>query len=101
MKITRRQLSALVPALAAAQTKEAKVRQVLPSKTYRFEDLTIKTNGENRSWDIFDGKNRSGIQLDIHITSLGPGMMPHAAHHHVHEEMVMLQTGVLDVTIEG
>src|SRR5882724_9634437 len=98
MIISRRQLSALVPALAAAQTK---VRQVLPSKTYRFEDLTTKTNGENRSWDIFDGKNHSGIQVDIHITSLGPGLMPHAPHHHVHEEMVMLQTGVLDVTIEG
>jgi quercetin dioxygenase-like cupin family protein len=39
--------------------------------------------------------------VDIHITELGPGQMPHAAHHHVHEEIVMLQTGLLDVTIEG
>ena len=37
----------------------------------------------------------------MHLTELGPGQAPHAPHKHVHEEMVMLQTGLLDVTIEG
>jgi quercetin dioxygenase-like cupin family protein len=37
----------------------------------------------------------------MHLTELGPGMAPHAPHKHVHEEMVMLQTGELEVTIEG
>jgi mannose-6-phosphate isomerase-like protein (cupin superfamily) len=34
------------------------------------------------------------------MTSLGPGHVPHAAHHHVHEEIMMLRTGQLDVTIQ-
>jgi quercetin dioxygenase-like cupin family protein len=101
MKITRRHLAAMVPALAAAQSKEAKKRSVLPSRCYKYEDMVVKKNGENESRDVFDGLNHANHQLDIHITSLGPGKMPHAAHRHVHEEMVMLRSGELDIIIEG
>ena len=103
MKLSRRDLSALLPALAAAQSAMAQsnAKPTLASKAYRFEDLPEKVNGQNRSRDVFNGKNHSGFPVDIHITDLGPGQMPHAAHHHVHEEIVMLQTGLLDVTIEG
>lgn len=101
MKVTRRHLAALVPALAAAQTKEAKKRSQLPSQCYKYEDLVVKKNGANESRDVFDGLNRSDFQLDIHMTNLGPGMAPHAPHHHIHEEIVMLRTGELDVTIDG
>ena len=103
MKLSRRDLSALLPALAAAQSAMAQTKEkpTLASKAYRFEDLPEKVNGQNRSRDVFNGKNHSGFPVDIHITELGPGQVPHAAHHHVHEEIVMLQTGLLDVTIEG
>ena len=102
MKLSRRDLSALLPALAAqSATAQSKEKPTLASKAYRFEDLPEKVNGQNRSRDVFNGKNHSGFPVDIHITSLGPGQMPHAAHRHVHEEIVMLQSGMLDVTIEG
>src|ERR1039457_5674080 len=103
MKLSRRDLTALLPALAAAQmaAPPAKDKPTLASKAYRFEDLPVKVNGENRSRDVFNGKNHSGFPVDIHITELGPGQAPHAPHHHVHEEIVMLQTGLLDVTMVG
>ena len=85
MKLTRRHLAALVPALTAAQTKEAKKRSQLSSQCYKYEDLVVKKNGANESRDVFDGLNRSDFQLDIHMTNLGPGMAPHAPHHHIHE----------------
>lgn len=101
MKVTRRQLAALTPALAAAQTADNRKRSVLPSQCFKYEDMVVKKSGENESRNVFDGLNHSNIQVDIHLTNLGPGQMPHAAHHHVHEEMVMLRTGQLDITIEG
>jgi len=92
----------MFPALAAAQAvPQAKVKPTLASKAYRFDDLPEKVNGQNKSRDVFNGKNHTGFPVDLHITELGPGQMPHAAHHHVHEEIVMLQNGMLDVTIEG
>ena len=102
MKLSRRDLAALLPALAAAQTaSQSKVSPTLKSKAYRFEDLAVNVNGQNRSRDVFNGKNHDGFPVDIHITDLAAGQAPHAAHHHVHEEIVMVQTGMLDVTIEG
>ena len=95
MKLSRRDLAALVPALAAAQSA------ALPSRAYRFEDLPVKVNGQNRSRDVFNGRNHAGYPVDLHITELAPGQAPHASHHHAHEEIVMLQTGLLEVTIEG
>src|SRR5450756_1806601 len=112
MKLSRRDLAGMLPALAAAQSAAAqspapqpaaqpKDKPTLGSKAYRFEDLPVKVNGQNRSRDVFNGKNHTGFPVDIHITELGSGQAPHAAHHHVHEEIVMLQTGMLEVTIEG
>lgn len=100
MNTTRRDLAAVLTLLAVKRA-EAAERKKLPSMTYKFEDLTVKKNGENRSRDVFDGLNRSGFQLDIHETELAPGLAPHAAHRHVHEEILMIREGTLEVTIEG
>jgi mannose-6-phosphate isomerase-like protein (cupin superfamily) len=101
MKISRRQLAALVPALAAAQTPQKKEKAVLTSKAYKYDEMVVKTNGENNQRAVFDGKNHSGFGVELHITELGPGKAPHAPHRHVNEEALMLRTGQLDVTIEG
>uniref|UniRef100_Q01XA6 Cupin 2, conserved barrel domain protein n=1 Tax=Solibacter usitatus (strain Ellin6076) TaxID=234267 RepID=Q01XA6_SOLUE len=101
MKLSRRQMAGLLPALAAAQTAEKKAKPVLTSKTYLYEDMPVKPNGTNATRAVFDGKNHSGFGVELHITELGPGMAPHAPHHHVNEEALMLRSGQLDVTIEG
>ena len=103
MKLSRREIAGLLPALAVAQTAAAQTKEkpVLSSKAYKYEDLPVKVNGENNSRAVFDGKNHSGFPLELHMTELGPGMAPHAPHHHVNEEALMLRTGQLDVTISG
>ena len=97
MKPSRRDLTLLLPALAAAQTA---TKEPLPSKCYRYEDLPVKKNGENASRDVFNGVTHTGYPVDLHVTDLGPGMAPHAPHHHSHEEILMLRNGQLDVTIK-
>src|SRR5258708_3321913 len=104
MKLSRRQVAALLPAIAAAQTKkEAAPKPVLASKCYRYEELTVKKNATNGNEQraVFDGLTHARYPVELHMTSLSAGEMPHAAHHHVHEEMVLLHSGQLEVTIEG
>jgi mannose-6-phosphate isomerase-like protein (cupin superfamily) len=102
MKPSRRELGLLLPALAAAQTKKgAAEKPVLPSKCYQFEELVVKANGENQGRAVLDGKTHAEYPVELHITDLGPGMAPHAPHHHVHEEILMLRSGQLDITIQG
>ena len=55
MKLSRRHLAALLPALAAAQSKkETKEKGVLPSKSCIYEDLAVKksANGNEQRDEV-------------------------------------------------
>lgn len=95
MSYSRRDLTLLLPALAAATA--AAQDSSLPSKAYRFEDLPVK--GHSRA--VLKGETKTGFPIEMHETEVAPGAMPHAPHRHVHEELMMLREGTLEVTIEG
>src|SRR5688500_4217669 len=97
MDHSRRDLSLLLPVLLA----DAAPAETVPmaSAVYRFEDLPVKANGENRSRAVLNGTARNGYRIEAHHSELAPGLAPHPSHHHVHEEMLVLREGTLEVTI--
>ena len=101
MPYSRRDLALLLPALTAATAAAQEPKKVLASKVYKFEDLPVKVNGQNKSRAVLNGEQHSGFPVEMHITELAAGQAPHAPHQHVHEEIVMLRSGQLDVTING
>src|SRR5581483_10820503 len=100
MKPSRRDLALLLPAAAAAQ-ETAAAKPKLPSKCYVYEDLPVKESGQNKQRAVLNGLLHSGFPVEMHLTELAPGLAPHAPHKHVHEEMVLVQRGTIEVTIEG
>jgi quercetin dioxygenase-like cupin family protein len=103
MSISRRDLAFLLPALSAAgaQAQTCAAATKLPSKTFRFEDLPVKQNGQNASRAIMNGLTHSGFAIEVHETDLAPGEAPHPPHHHVHEEMVIVVEGTVEFTVNG
>jgi len=103
MPVTRRDLNLLLPMLAgsAALAQSRQDKKILPSATFKFEDLPVKVGGENRTRAVLNGITHKGSAVELHLTELGPGMTPHPPHRHLHEEMVLVQYGELDVTISG
>jgi quercetin dioxygenase-like cupin family protein len=101
MTPSRRELSLLLPAVFAALA-EAK-EPVLASRCYAYDALPEKTNPENKNEmrQVFEAATHKGVEVDLHITKLAPGQMPHPEHHHPHEEIVLLHSGTLEVTISG
>lgn len=97
MNYSRRDLALLIPALAAAQQPP----KGLPSRVFKYDDLPVRVNGENKSRAVMKGETHSGFPIELHMTELGPGQAPHGPHKHVHEELLMLKDGSLDVTIGG
>jgi len=89
------------PLHATESAAAAPESPALPSKAFKYEDLPVKVNGQNKSRAVLDGQTHSGFPVELHMTELGPGQAPHPPHHHVHEEILMLRTGALDVTISG
>jgi mannose-6-phosphate isomerase-like protein (cupin superfamily) len=102
VKYTRRDLSILLPLLAAADASAQNAPPAsLPSKTYAFDDLPVKKNGPNTSRAVLKGAIHDGCPLEMHITELGAGLAPHAPHHHGHDEIVIIRQGTLAVTVGG
>jgi quercetin dioxygenase-like cupin family protein len=100
MKLSRRDCSLLLlPALMARAQEPSATK--LPSKTYRFEDLPVRTRGENAGRKVLEGTLQDGFLIEVHATQLAPGSAPHAPHRHVHEEMFVLREGTLEVFLEG
>ena len=99
MHISRRELGLLLPALAV--TEASAQDAAIPSTAAKFEDLPVKVSGANKSRAVLDGSTHSGFHVDMHITELPPGGAPHPPHHHVHEEMIMIHEGTMEVTIAG
>ncbi|MEP6714936.1 MAG: cupin domain-containing protein [Terriglobia bacterium] len=103
MKYSRRDLSMLLPAAlaGAAEAQEKKGDKQMPAQAWVYEDLTMTKNGLNEGRAVFDGQTHSGYPIELHLTKLAEGQMPHAAHHHPNEEVLTLRSGQLDANLGG
>lgn len=100
MNHSRRAICFGLPALAVSTTL-ADERSSLPSRMYRFDELPIRTQGENSFRSILKGTTHDGCQIEAHESALAPGGMPHPPHHHAHEEMFLIREGILEINIAG
>ena len=100
LHFSRRDLCLMFPVLAASSAL-ADEKAPMPSKAFRFEDLTPHKSGALVARPGFEGYTHDGYRIAMHESILEAGGMPHPAHHHKHEEMFMLREGTLEVTISG
>ena len=100
MLLTRRELTMLMPAIAAAVQTPAKT-DVGGSQTFRNEDITPSRNGPLTSRQMLRTRTHGGYRLDIHESEIPAGEAPHPPHQHVHEELMLIREGTMDVTIAG
>jgi quercetin dioxygenase-like cupin family protein len=50
---------------------------------------------------LVDTTTANLARLEMHVTTLAPGSAPHAPHRHSHEEIMIVQSGSLDVLQNG
>src|SRR5438874_1225247 len=86
--MSRRDLTFFLPALATAQA-------------FRNEDIAPTRNGALVSRQMLKTNTHTGYALDLHESELAAGDAPHPPHHHVHEELLLIREGLLEVTIAG
>ena len=100
MNHSRRSLT-LFLAAAAGASAQTPAPSALPSQFYPFESLPVRGTGPSRSRAVLRGKNRKGMTVEAHHTELAPGSAPHPPHRHVHEEIISVREGLMEVTISG
>ena len=103
MTYTRRALAFLFPALMAGQqqSKPPAPGGTLPSKAYPFGELNGRQSGAIKLYQILTGNTHTGYRVDLHESDLPGGGVPHPPHQHVHEELLFVREGELEVLIDG
>jgi uncharacterized cupin superfamily protein len=66
-----------------------------------FDSLTPRYTPVGLARAVFDAPTPTLEKFEVHITTLRPGMMSHAPHHHPWEEMLLIKEGSLEVSING
>jgi quercetin dioxygenase-like cupin family protein len=102
MPISRRELSFLLPVLAAgAHAQEQAPVPTMTSKVYATGQIPYKGDDSKRSREFFLAQTHAGFQVQVHETNLGPGIEAHPPHQHVHEEMIIVTVGTLEANLDG
>lgn len=103
MSYSRRDLAALLPALAASAAAQQTDSKTLRAKTYAFDELPVRTsaNQATKSRGVFDGVTTRGQRITAHFSELAPGQAPHPPSRQKHEEIILLREGTLEVTLNG
>ncbi len=110
MSISRRNFcslfaAALAPAGLAQEAKQAESKAagpapVLPSAALPYEQLPVRKTQAGESRALMKGKLATGEELEMHITTLEPGKMPHAGHAHVFTEIWLIREGMVEWTVK-
>lgn len=106
MRISRRYLAALLPALCAEGQEPTAGRSGEPelhSAGYEFATLPERTsaNGKMKARQVFHGVTTRGQRLTMHISELAPGEAPHQPQRQPHEEVIVIREGTLEATLNG
>jgi mannose-6-phosphate isomerase-like protein (cupin superfamily) len=71
----------------------------MPSGVFDWTTMPVKTTRTGERRDVFDGPTVTCTNLECHVTTIGAGLAPHAAHRHPDEELIIVKEGALEVTI--
>ena len=102
MSLTRREWAALLPMLAAAQSTEPNPKPTkLPTRIYHSDQIPYKGDETKKARRFLYGSEHSGFNLEVHETILGPGVETHPPHRHVHDELMIVVEGTLEMNFDG
>src|SRR5690349_13093034 len=103
MPITRRRLLAAAgtAALAPAAARLAADQPVMSSTVVDWTALDANATASGLGRHVFKAPTATLVELECHISTLNPGLSPHAPHRHPNEEMIIVQQGTVEVFSEG
>ncbi len=95
---------AVVSVFATAATMlcaQNAAKSLMRSSVFRWSELKVEQTKVGERRPVFDAPTANLTRFECHITTLNPGEMPHAAHRHPHEELMIVKEGALEAEQNG
>jgi XRE family transcriptional regulator, regulator of sulfur utilization len=91
----------LVAAAGAVAQSAADTKAILGPTVFKWDDMKVtKTpTGEVRS--LVRQPTATVDELEMHVTTLNPGVMSHPPHRHVNEELIIMDQGECETLSNG
>jgi XRE family transcriptional regulator, regulator of sulfur utilization len=73
----------------------------LGSTVVAWDSLRFRASPVGLYCAVFDEPTPTLEKIEVHVTTLNPGMASHTPHHHPWEEMLLVKEGSLEMSING
>ncbi len=87
-------------ALAFAETTPA-AKPVMGSTVFDWNSMTEKANATGSVRTLCSTPTATLLNLEMHVTTLNPGMSPHPPHKHPNEELIIIRQGTVETLSNG
>lgn len=104
MEFSRRDLSFLLPMLAAAGARAqdaAAPVETMKSQAFPTDQVPYKGDDKKKARRFFLEQTHGGFKIEMHETNLAPGIEAHPPHQHTHEEIMVVTAGMLEANMNG
>ena len=75
--------------------------QVMHSTVFDWNTFTVKPTAVGSVRSVVSSPTATLENLEIHVTTLNPGQMPHQPHRHPNEELVLIDQGTVEAFNNG
>ena len=103
--MTRRDLFVALIAVAVTLTGVKAMQQPKPanlgSQVFDWKTMTAKPNAYGEVRSVVRAPTVTLDELEMHITTLKPGLSSHAPHTHPNEELLIVREGTLEALVAG
>lgn len=101
--ITRRDLIVAFTAIAvtAGAFAVADKPAVLGAAVFDWNSIPVTKTPVGSVRSFFKAPTATLDELEVHVTTLNPGMMPHPPHRHPNEELVIIREGTVEALVNG
>lgn len=104
METTRREVVAGLLALASAMQLDASgedTGKVLGPTVFHWDEMQAKKTATGEVRSLYKGPTATVDQLEMHVSTLNPGLESHPPHRHVNEELIILREGQCETLSDG
>jgi XRE family transcriptional regulator, regulator of sulfur utilization len=103
MRLTRRDIAMAIAAGAATLSATALAQgapQLLGPSVWDWNAMPVQKTDVGAIRNVVRAPTATLKELEMHITTLNPGLASHPPHHHPNEEMVIIREGTVE-TLSG